>query len=435
MFSLNSIPKQRKIVILLLVLSFFSVAVFAQKPIKDLKPTVILISLDGFRYDYIDKYKPKNLNQLAKNGVRADWMIPSFPTKTFPNHYTIATGLYPEHHGIIENNIYDKDFDAVFGLGKRDEVQNPRWWLGEPIWVTAEKQGQIAAAFFFPGTETKIMNFQPDYWKEYDGKIPNGERVDTVLSWLDLPQEKRPTIVTMYFSDTDDAGHNFSPDSPETADAVAKVDEDLGRLLAGLKKRKIYDSVNLIIVSDHGMATVNPNNAVFLDDYINFDDTERILWTNEITQIFPKAGKENELIENLQGKIRHTDCWLKNQIPARLNYNKSSRIAPIVCSTDEGWVQTSHERQKEYAEKMDLTKPRGGHGYDNILPSMQATFIAHGKAFRKGLKIKAFENIQVYNVMANILNLSPAPNDGDQNLSRLILKKKPKDKNQMKSEN
>lgn len=428
MFNLNSISKLKKAVFLLLVLSSFSIFVSAQKPIKDLKPTVILISLDGFRYDYLDRYKPKNLNQLAKQGVRADWMIPSFPTKTFPNHYAIATGLYPENHGIIENNIYDKNFDAVFGLDKREEVQNPRWWLGEPIWVTAEKQGQIAAAFFFPGTETKIMNFQPDYWREYDGKIPNDERVDTVLSWLDLPQKKRPTIITMYFSDTDDAGHNFSPESAGTANAVAKVDADLGRLLDGLKRRKIYDSVNLIIVSDHGMATVNPNNAVFLDDYINFDDTERILWTSEITQIFPKADKENELIENLQGKIEHADCWLKNQIPARLHYTGSPRIAPIVCSTDEGWIQTSRERHKEYAEKTDLTKPRGGHGYDNILLSMQATFIAHGSAFRKNLRIKPFENIQVYNLMANILKLTPAPNDGDQNLSRLILKKKPKSK-------
>ena len=418
----------KKLCLSLLICALLSVSVFAQKPVKDLKPTVILISLDGFRYDYLEKYKPKNLNRLAGEGVRADWMIPSFPTKTFPNHYAIATGLYPEHNGIIENNIYDKNFDAVFSLGNRAEVQNPRWWLGEPIWVTAEKQGQIAAAFFFPGTETKIMGFQPDYWKEYDGKIPNLTRVETVLSWLDLPSEKRPTMITMYFSDTDDAGHNFSPDSPETADAVAKVDEDLGKLLDGLKQRKIYDSVNLIVVSDHGMASVVPQNAIFLDDFINFDDTERILWTNEITQIFPKAGKEDEMIENLQGKIKHADCWLKNQIPARLHYNESSRIAPIVCSTDEGWIQTSHERQNKYAEKTDLTKPRGGHGYDNILRSMQAIFITHGKAFRKNLRIKPFENIQVYNLMANILNLTPAQNDGDQNLSRLILKKKPKEK-------
>jgi len=191
----------------------YSFTCFAQKPIRDLKPTVILISVDGFRYDYLDKYQPKILNELAKKGVRAKWLIPSFPTKTFPNHYTIATGLYPENHGIIENNIFD--FDTVFTLGKREEVQNSRWWLGEPIWVTAEKQGQKAGAFFFPGTEAPIQAVRPTFWKEYNGKIPNETRVDTILSWLDLPQKERPTIYTLYFSDTDDAGHGFSPDSKE----------------------------------------------------------------------------------------------------------------------------------------------------------------------------------------------------------------------------
>ena len=141
----------------------------AQKPIKDLKPTVILISLDGFRYDYIDKFSPPTLNKLAKEGVRAKWMIPSFPTKTFPNHYAIATGLYPSHNGIVENNVYD--FGTVFSMSKREEVQNPRWWLGEPIWVTAEKQGQIAASYFFVGTETKIEDVQPTFWRTWNAAI------------------------------------------------------------------------------------------------------------------------------------------------------------------------------------------------------------------------------------------------------------------------
>ncbi|MCA1636950.1 MAG: ectonucleotide pyrophosphatase/phosphodiesterase, partial [Acidobacteria bacterium] len=149
----------RKFIITLILCLLASFSVFAQKPIKDLKPTVILISLDGFRYDYLDKYKPKVLNELAKKGVRAKWMIPSFPTKTFPNHYTVATGLYPEHHGIIANNIYD--FGTIFTLNKREEVQNSRWWLGEPIWVTAEKQGQRVGAFFFPGTEAEIKGVRP----------------------------------------------------------------------------------------------------------------------------------------------------------------------------------------------------------------------------------------------------------------------------------
>ena len=393
---------------------------FAQKPITDLKPTVILISLDGYRYDYLEKFQPKILNKLAKEGVRAKWLIPSFPTKTFPNHYTIATGLYPENHGIIENNIFD--FDTVFTLGKREEVQNSRWWLGEPIWVTAEKQGQKAGAFFFPGTEAPIQAVRPTFWKEYDGKIPNETRVDTILSWLDLPQKKRPTIYTLYFSDTDDAGHSFSPDSKEVAAAVQKVDANLGRLVEGLKARKVDKKVNLIIVSDHGMAKIYQQNSVFLDDFFDFEKTHRILWTGEIVQIFPKEDAEAEIIGNLQNKITNAKCWRKTDIPKRFHYNNSNRIAPVICSADEGWVLTSHARFEETKKRADFLLPKGAHGYDNQLESMRALFVAHGKAFKKDKIVEPFENVEVYNLMAKILKLKPAQNDGNIKKVRHLLR-------------
>ncbi len=190
----NAFQTTIQLCLVTVLLQFYA---FSQSLVRDLKPTVILISLDGFRYDYLDKYSPPTLNQLAKDGVRAKWMIPSFPTKTFPNHYTVATGLYPEHHGIIENNIWD--FGVTFGLGKREEVQNSRWWLGEPIWVTAEKQGLRAGAFFFPGTEAEIAGKRPTFWKQYDGKIPNNDRVDQILTWLDLPRGRTPTDVHALF--------------------------------------------------------------------------------------------------------------------------------------------------------------------------------------------------------------------------------------------
>ena len=380
------------------------------KKIKDLEPTVILISLDGFRYDYLDKFKPPTLQKLAKNGVRAKWMIPSFPTKTFPNHYSVATGLYPENHGIIENNIFD--FGTVFSLGKREEVQNSRWWLGEPIWVTAEKQGQRAGAFFFPGTEAEIKGVRPTFWKTYDGEIPNETRVDTILSWLDLPASQRPTIYTLYFSDTDDAGHDFSPDSEELKNAVKKVDGDLKRLVEGLKKRNIDKKVNLIITSDHGMATVKPENSVNLEDYFDLEKTERILWTGEIVQIFPKDGEEDTILDNLK-PIKNARCWKKSEIPARLHYQKSPRIAPIICSANESWYLTSNERMEQRKKRADYGKSWGSHGYDNNYQSMQATFIANGAAFKKGKTVAPFENIQIYNLMCKILGLKPAQNDGD----------------------
>ena len=384
----------------------------AQKPVKDLKPTVILISLDGFRYDYLDKYQPPTLTALAKDGVRAKWMIPSFPTKTFPNHYTIATGLYPEHHGIVENNVYD--FGEVFMIYDRNKVQDPRWWWGEPIWVTARKQGQIAASYFYVGSEAPVMNMHPDYWRAYNGKVPPEMRVDKVLEWLDLPAEKRPTMITMYFSDTDDAGHEFSPDSEELKYAVLNDDRYVARLIAGLKARKIDKKVNVIIVSDHGMAAVDIKKASFLDDYFSIEgDAEKVLYTHEINQIFPKPGKLDYIYSRLKA-MPHATCWKKDEIPARLHYNEGRRIAPIVCTTEPGYIVTTHKRYEDYMKDItDPERPRGGHGHDNRYQEMQATFIAHGPAFKEGYVAEPFENIEVYNVMCKILGLKPAKNDGE----------------------
>jgi predicted AlkP superfamily pyrophosphatase or phosphodiesterase len=388
-----------------------SVCALAQQPITDLKPTVILISLDGFRYDYIDKFKPENLNKLASEGVRAKWMIPSFPTKTFPNHYTIATGLYPAHHGIVDNNVYD--FDTVFMIHDRERVQEQRWWLGEPIWVTAQKQGQVAASYFFVGSEAPVAGIHPHYWRAYNGKVPPEMRVDGVLGWLDLPADKRPTMISMYFSDTDDTGHEFSPDSEEIKYAVWNVDRYIGRLVSGLKSRGIEDKVNIIIVSDHGMAPVDIRKAAFFDDYFDLNLADRILYTHEINQIFPKPGKLDEIYTKLK-KMPYVTCWKKSEIPARLHYSDGPRVAPIVCTTEIGHIATSHKRYEDFMKDVDdPERPRGGHGHDNKYKEMMATFIARGPAFKIGYVAEPFENIEVYNVMCRILGLVPAKNDGN----------------------
>lgn len=404
----------KKFILLALFAIIFASNINAQKPINDLQPTVILISLDGFRYDYLEKYKPKTLSKLAKRGVRAEWMKPSFPTKTFPNHYTIATGLLPAHHGIIENNIYDPEFDAVFGLGKREEVQNPRWWQGEPIWVTAEKQGQKAGAYFFPGTETEIKGVRPTFWKQYDGKIPNEKRVETVLSWLDLPKEQRPTIFTLYFSDIDDAGHGFSPDSKETKEAVKRVDKSIAKLYKGLKKRKVEKQVNLIIVSDHGMAKVESTNYIVLDEMFDTKLAKQILWTGEIVQIFPNDGKADEIYNAIKSKLpAQAKIYRQNELPERFQYRDNRRIAPLIVLPDEGWRLTQRERFEKDKTREDFVQPKGSHGYDNELVSMRAIFIAHGKAFKQGYVSEPFQNTEVYNLMCQILGLKPAENDGN----------------------
>src|SRR5215471_13042289 len=355
--------------LLVLVVAFLPSCVPANE-IRDLRPTVILISIDGFRSDYLDKYEPPNLRSLAQDGVRAQWMTPSFPSKTFPNHYAIVTGLYPQDNGIVENNVFDRSFNATLTMSNREEVKKGRWWLGEPIWVTAEKQGQKSAPYFWPGSEAEIGGVRPTYWKPYDGKVPDSERVDTVLGWLYLPSSERPTFLTLYFSDVDSAGHDFSPDSQATRNAVLKVDSEIGRLIEGLKKRGIWTNVNLIVVSDHGMATQDPKNTIVLDEMFDPGLAEKVFWTAEIVSIFPNPGKEDLIYKSLSEKLTaHAKVYRKAEVPARFHYSDSPRIAPLLVLPDEGWTLTTRAKLDQQKAEGKGEALRGGHGYDNELPS------------------------------------------------------------------
>jgi len=405
-----------------LLLSLIATACVAPKSIIQLRPTIILISLDGFRYDYLEKHQPPNLISLARDGVQAKWMIPSFPTKTFPNHYAIATGLYPQNNGIVENSVFDRSFNATFTMGNREEVQNGRWWLGEPIWITAEKQGQKSAPLFWPGSEAEIAGKRPTYWKPYEGAMANDARVSALLGWLDLPAADRPTFLGLYFSDVDTASHDFSPDAVETRESVIKVDGDLGRLIEGLKTRGIFTQVNLIIVSDHGMATQNRNDVVILDELFDTKLAEKILWSGEIVSIFPNPETEEKIYSTLKAKLPpQAQVYRKAELPARLHYSNSSRIAPLVVLPSEGWTISTRKRFDEMKARTQNNGLKGGHGYDNEFASMRAIFIGHGPAFKKGAVIEPFENIQVYNVMTRILGLTAAPNDGNDSLANAAL--------------
>jgi predicted AlkP superfamily pyrophosphatase or phosphodiesterase len=391
---------------------------------KDLKSTVILISIDGFHPAYLDRYPAPTLSMLARQGVRARWMTPVYPTLTFPNHYSIATGLYPDNHGIVGNNIYDPEFKQTFSLSKREEVQNGRWWLGEPIWVTAEKQGQRASAFFFPGTEAEIGGKRPSNWKAYDEKITNSERVDALLSWLDLPGPERPTLILTYFGDVDHAGHESGPDSDGVRLAVAEVDKALSRLVDGLKSRKLFELVNIIIVSDHGMARIDPNQVVLLDDYFDPKQAEAVAWNGCSVNIFPKPGAEQEIYSTLKSKAPpHVTVYRKQDAPSLFHYGRSRRIGDVIVMADEGWTILSRERYRAPARAADGgVIYRGAHGYDNRLESMRAIFVAHGPAFKQALVVEPFESVDVYNVMSEILGLKPASNDGGYAAAKAVLR-------------
>lgn len=383
-----------------------------------LSPTVLLISIDGFRCDYLEKTDTPNLHYLADSGVRSQALIPSFPSKTFPNHYSIITGLFPEHHGIIFNRMFDPDLNAYFDRQDPKTAQDSKWWGGEPLWVTARQQGQISATCFWPGSEVVIKGLHPNYWLPYDKNLPNSKRVKQVLDWLDLPQEKRPTLITLYFENVDTAGHYFGHDSKEVVTAIQKVDRDLGLLLKELSNRNILDKINILIVSDHGMAKISSDKTIFIDDYLDLNKVD-IVGDSPVIGILPKLIDEGEIYKTLVKINSHLKVYRKNNIPERLHFQNNSRIPPIVCIADEGWSICS----KTFCDVSGKDLIQGTHGYDPQLSSMQGIFIARGPAFKVGVVVPAFQNIEIYNLMAFILGLKPAPNDGNFDSVNNLLKR------------
>lgn len=400
---------------LILLLSLLFGQLFSQE--NKINPTVILISFDGFRWDYPERTATPNLHELIETGVRAKGLIPSFPTKTFANHYTIVTGLYPENHGIVSNSFYDKEFDETFSYKKPERVTESRWWGGEPIWVTAEKQGIIAATYFWPGSEATIKGYAPTYTKVYDGRIPDPSRVDQVLAWLDLPIEKRPQLITLYFSHADDVGHKVNPDSDAILPAIAHLDSMTGRLIAGLKQRGLFDKVHIIIVSDHGMAATSRDRMVFLDDYLDMQSVD-VIYESPIFSVRGKTIPDSIVYKKLFNANPHMLIYTRASMPEKFHYSKSIRIGPVFGVMTEGWSVTTRKKFNE-SPNWDFG---GTHGYDNSLQSMQGIFIAHGPKLEHDKVIEPMANIHIYNLMAYLLGLTPAPNDGSIDVIRPILR-------------
>ncbi|NBC18328.1 MAG: alkaline phosphatase family protein, partial [Bacteroidetes bacterium] len=349
-------------------------------------------------------------------GTRTEGLISAFPTKTFPNHYTIVTGLYPEHHGIIANNMYDPVFDASFSLGNREAVSDGRWWGGEPIWVTAQQQGLRSATLFWPGSEAVIQGHRPTYWLPYDGDMPGAARVAQVLDWLDRPADERPSFLTLYFSRVDSKGHWYGPDSDSTAQAIAEVDRYLGMLVDGLEARDLLGRMHLLVVSDHGMIATSSERVILLDDYIDLDDVQVVDW-NPVVMLRPEPGREDSVYAALR-QAPHLTVHRKSEMPDRLHFDAHRRIPPIIGIADEGWVITTRARYEERPERYD----GGTHGYDPQLRSMHGLFLGHGPAFDAGAVVEPFENVHLYNLMADLLDLRPAPNDGDATVARRLLR-------------
>jgi predicted AlkP superfamily pyrophosphatase or phosphodiesterase len=370
------------------------------------EPTLIVISLDGFRWDYLEWEEASNLSQLAAVGVRAEGLIPTFPSKTFPSHYSIVTGLHPGHHGIVSNNMRDAAL-GEFHLGDRAAVEDTRWWGGEPIWVTAEKQGVKAAAMFWPGSEAEIAGVRPSYWQRYDETFTFEARVEQVLSWLDLPPAERPHMITLYFEYPNDVSHQYGPQAPETHAAVREVDERVGDLLAGLAARGLASQVDLIVVSDHGMAAVGPERVVVIDDYVEFEEGE-LFEQGAYVQIFPGPGRLETLHAALAGAHPELAIYRREEIPERFHLRGSPRVAPLIGIPSVGWEVVTRELRERYQGRM----LKGDHGQDPQHPDLHGIFIAAGPSFKSGVVIERFQNVEIYNLMARVLGLTPAANDG-----------------------
>ena len=360
---------------------------------------VVLVSMDGFRWDYEKQFNLPNLKQIAKEGVHAKSMKPSYPSKTFPNHYSIVTGLYPDHHGIINNVFYDAALNESFSLSSNAK-NDSRFYGGNPIWNLAEQQGIKTASFFWPGSDIDKRN--PSYFKNYNGKIPYGARIDTVMKWLQLPEKQRPHLVTLYFDEPDHTGHNFGPLSQENKKMVIKMDSVMGELSRRLDQLAIGKQINLIIVSDHGMADISNDKKVAVLDYLKPEWLGYKEVINPIMSLQAKPGF-NDSIANTLKKVPHIKFWKSNEVPRRLHYGTNPRAHDFVIEAEKGYSLVSKES----------THIKGGtHGYDNNEKDMHAIFYAKGPAFKINKTVKTFPNISVYPLIAHILGLQIGEIDG-----------------------
>ena len=422
-----------KIQFLLLLISIVG---FAQKPVSDTaqivipnrfnneeaqsKPYVILISTDGFRYDYAKKYSAENLLKYSAAGVQAKAMIPSYPSITFPNHWSLITGLYPSHHGLVDNYFYDYTLKKSYAMSKKENAEDGTWYGGVPLWALAEKQGMISAALQWVGSASDAGGKRPTYYYPYHEKFKPEEKVGKVIDWLKLPEDKRPHFIAMYFPEVDAAGHHFGPDSRETEIAVHSIDEAIGSLVKKVNGLGLKD-VNFIFVSDHGMMNVDGGNPLEIPEILLNKERFDFYNSQTLLRVYVKNPAEVKTVfrELKESRTSDYDVYLDKKLPKYLHFSsKDDRYGRI------GQILLIPKASKVFLEK-NKTTSAGKHGYDpKQVPEMKATFYAWGPEFKNNLTIDEFSNVHVYPVIAEILDLKiNQPIDGKIKVLKKTLKK------------
>ena len=361
--------------------------------------------MDAFRWDYPDMYETPTLDSIALLGVKAESLKPCFPTKTFPNHYSMATGLYPDNHGIVQNSFYDPNLDKHYRIRDREAVNNPEFYSGEPIWVTAEKQGVKSGSYFWVGSETAIDGIRPTYWKKYEHDFPFEQRMDSVIAWLQLAEEKRPHLIMWYMHEPDGIGHKHGPNASETKATVEYLDSLLSVFIKKINQLPIANEINLIFTADHGMTNISDDRNIVLKDFIPNAWIKEIEGSNPSYNIDIKEEFEDEAFEILS-KVEHLKIWKHGELPERLHYGTNPRTLDFTLVSDSAWSVNWKRRNFDY---------KGTLGYDNDNKDMHAIFYGIGPAFKSNYAQPTFNNVDLYGLIAKILNLDPVETDGDLN--------------------
>jgi alkaline phosphatase D len=379
-------------------------------------PIVLMIGLDGLRYDAIDRWDAPNLQALAERGVRPDRMLSVMPTKTFVNFYSLATGLYPEHHGMVSNSPWDAEAERLFST-RAGGPQDAFWWQGEPIWITAERQDVRSHIMFWLGSEAPVDGEYATVWHPYQHDMPYEDRVAEVLSWFDAPAAEQPRFAAVYFDHVDTVLHRAGPFTEAEGEAVARVDALVGDLVTGLEARGLLGRTNIIVVSDHGMAPVGTERVIMIDDYSALEG----LFVKEFAGPYG-AGLEPFLMAfgdeaavaraeaELQGAHPHLSVYRPGDYPPEWRFDHPTRGPDLFILADPDWLIS---RSDANFSSPYLSSLRGQHGYDNRAEPMGATFIGAGPVFPQGTRPDAFENVNVYGIIACALDLEPAETDGD----------------------